>query len=120
MMQTILLTVVETQSFMRQAEKIWDEEERNGFVDHIARNPEVGDIIPGTGGIRKIRWSRKGSGKRGGTRVIYFYTHIDAPLYLLMAYAKARQEDMTPDEKKAVTALTAALKASHPPRKGKS
>lgn len=120
MMQTILLTVVETQVFMRQAEKIWDEEERNAFVDHIARNPEAGDLIQGTGGIRKIRWSRKGSGKRGGTRVIYFYHHPDAPLYLLMAYAKARREDMTADEKKAVTALAAALKQLHPPRKDKT
>ena len=117
MMQTRLLTVVETPSFMRQAEKIWDEETLNAFVDHIARNPEAGDLIPGTGGIRKIRWARKGSGKRGGARVIYFYHHMDAPLYLLMAYAKAKQEDMSADEKKAVSALAERLKKLHPPRK---
>ena len=56
-------------------------------------------------------WSRQGSGKRGGARVIYFYHHEDAPLYLLLAYAKAQREDMTPKEKRAAAALAAALKA---------
>jgi hypothetical protein len=93
-MRTILLTVVETPSFLRQAEKIWAEEERAAFVDHI--------------------WGRAGSGKRGGARVIYFYHHADAPLYLLLAYAKAQREDMTPDEKRAVAALATALKQQHP------
>ena len=84
------------------------------FVDFIARNPEAGDVIPEAGGVRKVRWRRQGSGKRGGTRVIYFYYHLDAPIYLLMVYAKARQENLTPDEKRAVRAFTTALKRLHP------
>ena len=61
-----------------------------------------------------MRWSRPGDGKRGGARVIYFYHHADAPLYLLLAYAKAQRENMTPTEKKAVAALASSLKHQDP------
>lgn len=116
-MQTKPVTVVETSLFLRQAADIWDEDDRQALVDFIARNPESGDIIPGTGGVRKVRWARPGSGKRGGARVIYFYHHADAPIYLLLAYAKAKREDMTPDEKKAVANLATILKEQHPPER---
>lgn len=112
-MQTKPVTIVETPLFLRQAADIWDEDDRAALVDFIARNPESGDVIPGTGGVRKVRWSRPGGGKRGGARVIYFYHHADAPIYLLLAYAKAKREDMTPDEKKAITVLAAILKQQH-------
>jgi hypothetical protein len=65
--------------------KIWSEDELAGLVDYVARNPEVGDVIPGTGGVRKLRWGRARSGKRGGARVVYFYFHANCPLYLLLA-----------------------------------
>ncbi len=94
---------------MRQAAAVWDDAEREAFVEFIARNPEAGDLIPDTGGVRKIRWGRAGSGKRGGARVIYFYHDADRPLYLLMVYAKARQENLTPDEKRAVRKLAEIL-----------
>jgi hypothetical protein len=104
------VTVVETPFFVRQAEKFWTETEREAFVDFIARNPESGDVIPETGGIRKVRWARTGGGKRGGLRVIYFYHHAEHPLYLLMVYAKARQENLTPDEKRTLRQLARSLK----------
>jgi hypothetical protein len=104
------VTVAETAAFMRQAAGLWTEDERLAFVDFIARNPEAGDLIPGTGGVRKVRWRREGSGKRGGVRVIYFYYASDAPLYLLMIYAKAAREDLSPGEKRAVVALVSRLK----------
>jgi hypothetical protein len=93
-----------------QAQDIWDEAEHEAFVDFIAQNPEAGDVIPETGGVRKIRWARAGTGKRGGARVIYFYHDRDRPLYLLMVYAKARRENLAPKEKKAVRKLAALLK----------
>ena len=96
--------------FERAAAKIWSEEERFGLVDYVARNPEAGDLIPSTGGVRKLRWGRAASGKRGGARVIYFYYDMDCPLYLLLAYAKANVEDMTGDEKRAVSAFAASIK----------
>ena len=92
------ITVAETPLFVRQAATIWDEAEHDAFVTFIASNAMAGDVIPDTGGVRKMRWSRAGSGKRGGARVIYFYHDARRPLYLLMAYAKARREDLTADE----------------------
>lgn len=109
-MLTRLITVVETTTFKRQAEKIWKEAELGALVDHLAHNPEDDDIIPGTGGIRKLRWGKTGTGKRGGVRVIYFTHNADIPLYLLLAYTKAQASDLTPDEKRTLTALAATLK----------
>jgi len=105
-----LVTVAETPVFVRQAKEVWTEAEHDDFVLHIASNPEAGNVIPDTGGVRKVRWSRAGSGKRGGVRVIYYYHDRDRPLYLLMVYAKARREDLDPDEKRAVRALAATIK----------
>jgi hypothetical protein len=116
-MQTKPVTVLETEIFRRQADALWNEEERLALVDFLARNPESGDIIPGTGGVRKMRWSRPGMGKRGGARVVYFYYHADAPLYAITVYAKADRADMTADEKKAALALTTRLKQQHPSKR---
>jgi hypothetical protein len=109
-MQTRPIAVAETHMFRRQAENIWAEAELTALVDHLALNPEDGDVIPGTGGVRKLRWGKAGTGKRGGVRVIYFYHNADMPLYLLLAYAKAQASDLTPDEKRTLTALAAAMK----------
>ena len=106
------IAVAETQAFARAAERIWSEDERTELVDYVAHNPEAGDVIPGTGGVRKLRWARAGGGKRGGARVVYFYYRPDCPLYLLLAYAKAQASDLTTDEKKAVAAFAAAIKAT--------
>ena len=105
-----LITVAETPLFVRQAGAVWDDDERLEFVSFIAANPEAGDVIPATGGVRKVRWSRPGIGKRGGARVVYFYHDAERPLYLLMVYAKARQEDLSPAEKRSMRDLTAFLK----------
>ncbi len=70
-------------------------------------------MIQDTGGIRKVRWSRQGSGKRGGVRVVYFFHDTTMPIYLLMVYAKARQEDLSPDEKHRVRERVTALKQAH-------
>ena len=111
-MQTRPITVAETHSFARSAEKIWDEAELAELIDYLAHNPEGGDVIPGTGGVRKLRWGRAGSGKRGGARVVYFYYRADCPLYLLLAYAKAQATDLSADEKKAVAAFAATIKTT--------
>ncbi len=105
-----LITVAETPLFMRQAEKVWSDADREEFVVYIAGNPKAGDAIPETGGVRKVRWAREGSGKRGGARVIYFYHDAGRPLYLLMVYAKARKENLSADERRIVRDLAAVLK----------
>ncbi len=109
-MLTRPITVAETQSFVRSASKIWTEDELSSLVDYLAHNPEDGDIIPGTGGVRKLRWGKAGVGKRGGARVIYFYYQMDCPLYLLLAYAKSQASDLTADEKRAVAGFAAVIK----------
>ena len=105
------ITVAETPLFLRQAADVWDDAEHDAFVTFIASNPTAGNVIPDTGGVRKVRWTRSGAGKRGGTRVIYFYHDAGRPLYLLMVYAKAQREDLTPDQKRTVRSLAAVLKA---------
>jgi hypothetical protein len=107
------VTVAETQSFLRQADKIWSDDEREGFIDFIARNPEAGDVIKGGGGVRKVRWGRRGKGKRGGVRVVYFFHDRHTPIYLLLVYAKAVRTDISPDARKAVREFAERVKPAH-------
>jgi mRNA-degrading endonuclease RelE of RelBE toxin-antitoxin system len=107
------MTVAETAPFIRQAAKLWTEDDRDAFVDFIAANPDAGDVIPDTGGLRKVRWGRLGTGKRGGVRVIYFYHDDTMPLYLLLIYAKAERENWTQDEKRRAQALTETIKQTY-------
>jgi hypothetical protein len=86
-------TVAETVVFQRYAAGIWTEVEREAFVNWIAANRDAGDVIPGSGGCRKVRWSRSGMGKRGGVRVIYF-NGADGRVWLLIAYAKAKFDNL--------------------------
>jgi hypothetical protein len=109
-MPVVPLIVVETREFMRQAEEVWTEAERQEFVDHIARNPEAGDVIPETSGVCKVRWRRQGAVKRAGVRVIYFYHNLETPLFLLMVYSKAGREDVAPEAKKALSEFAARIK----------
>ena len=67
-------TVVESDTFQRLWPLYWTEDERGAFASFLASHPDAGDVIVGTGGLRKVRWSRAGSGKRGGVRVIYFFS----------------------------------------------
>jgi hypothetical protein len=84
-------TVAETPIFIRYASEIWSEAERQDFITFIAANPDAGAVIRGTGGCRKVRWSRAGTGKRGGARVIYFVT-VDEVVWLLIAHTKAKYD----------------------------
>ena len=76
----------------------------------IVANPADAPAIPGTGGIRKLRWAGSGRGKRGGIRTIYYYRADPAAVYLPMAYAKADREDMKPADKKTWSRLAAEIK----------
>lgn len=105
-------TVAETDSFAKRAAVLWSESELDALKDHLAINPTSGDEIPGTGGLRKVRWSRAGMGKRGGSRVIYYFYDESAPVYLLWAYAKGGQEDLSPTEKAALTKVAEILKTA--------
>ena len=90
-----MLTVVETLLFQRQWPLYWSEEERGEFASFIAEHPTAGDVVPESGGIRKVRWSRAGSGKSGGVRVIYFTRLAQGELVLLTLYVKAKTDNLT-------------------------
>ena len=82
-------TVAETAIFKRYAEEIWTDDERDEFITWIAANPTAGDVIPDSGGCRKVRWSSSSRGKRGGARIIYFNAS-DQTIWLLIVYTKAK------------------------------
>jgi hypothetical protein len=90
-----MLTVVETTLFQRQWPNYWTEEERGEFAAYIAEHPSAGDVIPESGGIRKLRWKRAGSGKSGGVRVIYFTRNAEGEVVLLTLYAKSKIDNIT-------------------------
>ncbi|WP_083036544.1 transcriptional regulator [Achromobacter ruhlandii] len=89
-----MLTVIETDEFSTWAAKVWSDSEREAFIDWIAANPEAGDVIPGSAGCRKVRWSRAGMGKRGGARVIYYLRLASGEVVLLIVYAKAKFDNL--------------------------
>ena len=89
-----MYTVVETATFARYAAAVWTEVERMGFIEWIARRPFAGDVIPGSGGLRKVRWSRESTGKRGGARVIYYNMLDDGRIWLLIVYSKAKFDNL--------------------------
>ncbi len=95
-------TVIETPTFAKLADKIWTEDERLDFISFISNNPKAGDVIPNAEGARKIRWAVKGSGKRGGTRIIYFNLSDQGVIELIYIYKKVKQENMTANDIKKV------------------
>jgi hypothetical protein len=105
------VTVVELGSFLRSADIAGlDERERSALVDFIARNTGAGNLVKGTGGLRKIRWARPGAGKSGGYRAAYYFHDEDAPVYAFLVYGKGAQSDLTQDQRRSAGALVAELK----------
>jgi hypothetical protein len=96
------MTVVETPEFLRRSEGIFGAEERAKVVQFVGSYPLAGDLIPGAGGVRKLRWSVTGKGKRGGARVIYYFHSQNMPAVLMTVFRKNEKADLTPAEKKAL------------------
>ena len=90
-----MFTVVETLLFQKQWPLYWSEEERGAFAAYIAEFPNAGDVVAESGGIRKVRWRRAGTGKYGGVRVIYFTRTAEEEVVLLIMYAKAKTDNIT-------------------------
>ena len=93
---------VETSLFTKLLGDYMDDDEYKRFQGYLMENPEIGDIITGTGGLRKIRWSLDNKGKRGGIRIIYYWQASVDQLYLLTLYAKNEMADLSSNEKKAL------------------
>ena len=89
--------------------KLITDDDRALLVDYLAYHPMAGNLIRGTGGVRKLRWGLEGRGKRGGARVVYFYHDMDMPLFALTAYAKNERSDLSQRDRNDFRQLTALL-----------
>lgn len=91
---------IETPIFTQDVKELLADDEYAEFQKDLADNPKKGDVIQGTGGLRKARWSAKGKGKRGGVRVIYYYLQADAHVRLILIYKKGIKDDLTEQQKR--------------------
>lgn len=89
---------IEDDGFRRSCKGLLDDEGLFALMEWLAARPGAGKVIPGSGGLRKLRWAAKGHGKRGGARVIYFWWISDERILLLDIYGKGEQEDLSADE----------------------
>jgi len=96
---------IETPIFTKLITELLPDDSYRLLQDDIAKNPQIGDLIPGGGGIRKLRFALPGRGKRGGARLIYYWQTSKDRIYMLLAYAKAKKENLEPEQ----TALLKAL-----------
>ena len=113
---------VEAPAFTRSLSGYLNDDDYRDLQTRLARNPEVGDLMPGTGGFRKMRWAdaRRGKGPRGGLRIIYFYFPSDHQIWLMTLYDKGEAADLTAKEKKALkTAMERELEARAVKRTGR-
>jgi hypothetical protein len=101
---------IEAPAFTRHLSEYLDDEQYRELQTKLASNPELGDLMPGTGGFRKVRWAdrRRGKGQRGGLRIIYYYFTSDQQIWLMTLYDKSEATDLMPGQKKA---LKAAIEA---------
>ncbi|MGH8113729.1 MAG: type II toxin-antitoxin system RelE/ParE family toxin [Rhodanobacteraceae bacterium] len=99
------MVFIETSVFTRQVQELLTDDEYADFQSALAANPLTGDVIEGTGGLRKVRVAAQGRGKRGGARVIYYYVGDSAQIRLLLIYAKWRKDDLSADEKRTLRHL---------------
>lgn len=89
-----MFTFIESAVFARARAVYLDDDEYAELQQFMMENPEAGRVVPGSGGVRKLRWKRKGMGKRGGLCVIYFVRYQPYEFWMLTLYAKAKQEDV--------------------------
>jgi hypothetical protein len=97
--------------YIRRATRLLSQQERIDVIDYIAETPKAGDLIQGTGGVRKLRWARSGRGKSGGVRVIYYFHSEALPLYLLTVFGKGEKADLSQAERNELAKLVQVLKA---------
>ena len=108
------MTVVETARFLKDVKSMMSDSEREELVAFLGANPAAGEIIPDTGGVRKIRWALSGRGKRGGARIIYYFHNERLPVFLLAAYGKNEKANLSMAERHAMKRLVPILVAGYP------
>ena len=106
-----MITVAETAPFQRKSAALLSSKEKDGLIAYLADHPSSGELIQGTGGVRKIRWARGGRGKSSGVRVIYYYHNETMPLYLLTIFGKNEKANISTEEKHLLSGLVRELVA---------
>ena len=96
---------IETSIFTRQIQELLDDESYRELQMNLLSIPDAGAVIPGGGGLRKIRWSGSNRGKRGGTRIIYYHMHADGKCLMLYAYAKNERDNLSKKQLQQLSAL---------------
>ncbi|WP_185231332.1 type II toxin-antitoxin system RelE/ParE family toxin [Teredinibacter franksiae] len=99
------MIIIETSVFTRRIKELMGDDEYKEFQEALVSRPDMGAIIQGTGGLRKVRWKLEGKGKSGGVRAIYYWMTEDEQIYMLYVYPKSEQEDLTSDQKKALKTI---------------
>lgn len=100
-----LMEILETSIFTRQVTALLSQEEYRLLQLHLVSRPEAGTVIKGSGGLRKVRWSVGGRGKRGGVRIIYYLARPRDRILLLLMYSKTAHDDLTPDQVKVLRGI---------------
>ena len=101
-------TIIETPAYLSDVKALGlTDVERTAIVDYIAQHPSAGEVMPGTGGARKVRFGGRGKGKSGGYRVITFYSGDDMPVFLLNIFAKGEKVNLTKAEQNELRAILA-------------
>lgn len=111
------MSVVEMPEFLNRAKAILTEAERAAMLAHLGANPEGGQLVPGTGGVRKLRWGTGGQGKRGGARVIYYFYNESIPLFALDIYAKNEKTELSEADKRSLKRLLPILVSQYSKRR---
>jgi hypothetical protein len=104
------LTVVETRAYLARAEKLLSREERDAVVKMLAADPLCGELMVGTGGVRKARFAMEGRGQSGGARVVYFFFNDGAPVFLLAVFGKNEKANLSKSERNQLAKLVQVLK----------
>ena len=112
---------VESPAFTRLVADYLSDEAYQELQNQLSNNPELGVVMPGTGGFRKLRWSdaRRGKGRRGGLRVIYYYFSFDEQIWLMTIYSKDDAEDLRADQKKILRTAIEGELSTRRARQGK-
>jgi hypothetical protein len=106
------IAVLQLPKFRAEATELIGADGIEAVAVYLSDQPNAGDVIPGSSGVRKLRWAAKGKGKRVGARIIYLYVVVAARIYLIRCYAKNLKTDLTADEKKQLRQIAAHLKGS--------
>jgi hypothetical protein len=111
-MKSALITVVETKAFAASAKGRMKRQEVDALIDLLAVEPECGDLIQGTGGLRKVRFAVGGKGKSGSVRVVYYFHNDTMPVFLLTVFAKNEKDNLSKAERNALAKVAQMLRES--------